>query len=288
MRVSPAVRALGIVTLVLTALLGSAYAIGRSLVPDGLRSGVTTSATGPHYGDQSSLPGETGADQPRSGDPTGRPGSGEATSAPEIVDGIPTYGARSTTGTSTVALTFDDGPHPQYTPQVLEILREFHVTATFCVVGENARNHPELIQAIVADGHTLCNHTWNHDVTLGARSPDRIRADLLRTTEAIRAAVPNAPVAYYRQPGGAWTYGVVSVAEELGMIPLHWTVDPADWRAPGAGRIASTVMTGAKPGAVVLLHDAGGDRQGTVDALYRILPELTSRFQVEALPPGAT
>ncbi|NJP31495.1 polysaccharide deacetylase family protein [Micromonospora thermarum] len=286
MRVSPTVRALGIVTLVLTALLGSAYGIGRSLVPDGLGSGVTTSATGPHYGDQ--MPGEAEAVPSRSGDAPRRTGPKEPTGEPEIVDGVHTYGARSTTGTSTVALTFDDGPDPTYTPQVLAILREFHVTATFCVVGENARNHPELIRAIVADGHTLCNHTWNHDVTLGAKSPDRIRADLLRTTEAIRAAVPDAPVAYYRQPGGAWTYPVVKVARELGMIPLHWTVDPSDWRAPGAGRIASTVTTGVEPGAVVLLHDAGGDRQGTVDALYRILPDLTSRFQVEALPPETT
>ncbi|WP_422734642.1 polysaccharide deacetylase family protein [Micromonospora sp. WMMD558] len=285
MRLSPAARSLGIVLLVLTALLGSAYAIARSLVPDGLRSGVTTSATGPHYGDQPPPSGETGTRPSRSGDPAGpRKDTGE----PEIVDGIRTYGARSTTGTSTVALTFDDGPDPRYTPQVLAILRDFNVTATFCVVGENAGNHPDLIQAIVADGHTLCNHTWNHDVTLGARSPDRIRADLLRTTEAIRAAAPDAPIAYYRQPGGAWTYPVVSVAQELGMIPLHWTVDPADWRVPGAGHIASTVTTGVEPGAVVLLHDAGGDRQGTVDALYRILPDLTSRFQVAALPPDPT
>ncbi len=285
MRVSPAARSLGIVTLVLAALLGSAYAIGRSLVPD--RPRVTTAATGPHYADQEPAP-DTGSPASRGPAEGGQDGEREPRPEPTVVDGIQTYGARSTTGTATVALTFDDGPDPRYTPQILAVLRDFHVTATFCVVGEMASAHPDLLRAIVADGHTLCNHSWNHDVALGTRSRDRIRADLVRTSEAIRAAVPDAPIAYYRQPGGAWTYSVVSVSRELGMTPLHWTVDPSDWRAPGAGRIASTVLTGVEPGAVVLLHDAGGERQGTVDALYRILPDLTSRFHVEALPPGTT
>ena len=145
-------------------------------------------------------------------------------------------------------MTFDDGPDPRYTPQVLALLREYDVKATFCVVGENAQDHPDLIQAIVADGHTLCNHSWHHDVTLGNRSADQIRADLLRTNEAIRAAVPDAPIVWYRQPGGAWTYPVVSVAQQLGMTPLHWSVDPSDWQVPGAAKIAATVLSQAEPG----------------------------------------
>ncbi|MGN9810628.1 polysaccharide deacetylase family protein [Micromonospora sp. BQ11] len=297
MRVSPAVRSLGIVVLVLTALLGSAYALGRSLVPDLPGRGVTTGANAPHYADQPSGGEEPdhsddrdrhggGPDEAEQGGPDGPDGQATQSGAPD--DGIKTYGAHSTTGTSTVALTFDDGPHPYYTPQVLTALRQYNVKATFCVVGENVQNHPDLVQAIVADGHTLCNHSWNHDVRLGTRSADRIRADLLRTSDAIRAAAPEAPISYYRQPGGAWTPAVVAVAEELGMIPLHWTVDTSDWQAPGAGRIAATVITGVQPGSVVLLHDAGGDRQGTVDALHRILPDLTSRFQVGAMPTGTT
>ncbi|MCM0675685.1 polysaccharide deacetylase family protein [Micromonospora phytophila] len=294
MRAAPAARAVGMITLVVTALLGSAYALGRTLVPDPPRSDsrVTTSADGPHYADQ---PPADNPPEPTPQNPGGDRGAGPTETGQ---DGYPAPSGRTTTdppfhtqdttGTQQVALTFDDGPDPQYTPQVLAVLRQHQVKATFCVVGENARNHPDLIREIVADGHTLCNHSWNHDVALGKRSPDAIRADLLRTSEAIRAAVPAAPIAWYRQPGGAWTSRVVTVAEELGMTSLHWTVDPSDWRAPGAGRIAATVVTGVEPGSVVLLHDAGGDRQGTVDALHRILPDLTSRFQVEALPNGAT
>ncbi|MEU4780758.1 polysaccharide deacetylase family protein [Micromonospora sp. NPDC023633] len=287
-----AARTIGLVALVVVGLLGSAYALGRSLVPDPPKSRVATSATGPHYADQppaSDTPRPTKEGDPSSG-PTeagqdGGPGP-DGTPSPGPTDGP--FGTQTTSGTSLVALTFDDGPDPQYTPQVLALLREHRVRATFCVVGENAQSHPDLIRAIAADGHTLCNHSWNHDVTLGQRSPAAIRADLLRTSAAIRAAVPDARIAYYRQPGGAWTGQVVSVSQELGMTPLHWTVDPADWEVPGAGPIAATVVADVVPGSVVLLHDAGGDRQGTVDALHRILPALTSRFQVEALPDGAT
>ncbi|WFE51551.1 polysaccharide deacetylase family protein [Micromonospora sp. WMMD1155] len=275
-------------TLVLAALLGSAYALGRSLVLDPSPRhppDVTTNADAPHY-----------ADQPSDGDPDSAPRPDGSTGPAETgqdgsgrdAGGDKLFGAHETTGSPRLALTFDDGPDPRYTPQVLATLREFDVRATFCVVGENAQNHPDLIQAIVDDGHTLCNHSWHHDVGLGARSADAIRADLLRTNDAIRAAVPSAPIVWYRQPGGAWTYPVVSVARQLGMTPLHWSVDPSDWDLPGAAKITATVVTQAAPGSVVLLHDAGGDRQGTVDALRRILPDLTARFELEALPTDPT
>ncbi|MGW5556358.1 polysaccharide deacetylase family protein [Micromonospora sp. NPDC003944] len=288
MRVGSTARAAGIVTLVLAGLLGSAYVLGRSLVPDQTPrhpTGVTTDADGPHYADQPSVAEPSGApNASASAGPaeTGQDGSGQDAGGDNL------FGAHSTTGTPRLALTFDDGPDPRYTPEVLAILREYDVRATFCVVGENAQNHPDLLQSIVNDGHTLCNHSWHHDVGLGARSADAIRSDLLRTNAAIRAAVPNAPIVWYRQPGGAWTYPVVSVARQLGMTPLHWSVDPSDWELPGATRITATVVSQAKPGSVVLLHDAGGDRQGTVEALRRMLPDLTARFELEALPTDPT
>ncbi|MER7588188.1 polysaccharide deacetylase family protein [Micromonospora sp. NPDC127501] len=290
-RGSSTARAAGIVTLVVAGLLGSAYVLGRSLVPDQTprqSTGVTTSADGPHY-----------ADQPGVGEPGGAPsasasaaGTGPAEAGQDgsgrDAGGDNLFGAHATTGTPRLALTFDDGPDPRYTPQVLALLSEYDVRATFCVVGENAQNHPDLVQSIVDAGHTLCNHSWHHDVGLGARSADAIRSDLLRTNAAIRAAVPNAPIVWYRQPGGAWTYPVVSVARQLGMTPLHWSVDPSDWELPGAAKITATVLSQAEPGSVVLLHDAGGDRQGTVEALRRILPDLTARFELEALPTDPT
>ncbi|BCL14233.1 polysaccharide deacetylase family protein [Micromonospora sagamiensis] len=271
-------RTLGIVVLVVAALLGSAYALGRSLIGPVAAPGVTAPSDQPHVADQ---PPATSVPPQRTPGPTVPADE----PPPDGTDEGGPYGTRATTGTGQVALTFDDGPDPDYTPQALAALRAYGVTATFCLVGENARAHPDLVRAIAAEGHTLCNHSWNHDVLLGSRSYQSIQADLLRTNEAIRAAVPGARIAYFRQPGGAWTYPVVSVARNLGMVSLHWTVDPTDWRKPGAASIADTVTAGTVPGSIVLLHDAGGDRQGTVDALYRILPNLTSRFQVTALPP---
>ncbi|MFI6066137.1 polysaccharide deacetylase family protein [Micromonospora sp. NPDC051227] len=290
-RGSSTARAAGIVTLVVAGLLGSAYVLGRSLVPDQTprqSTGVTTSADGPHYADQPSV-GEPGG-APSASTNTAETGPAEAgqDGSGRDAGGDNLFGAHATTGTPRLALTFDDGPDPRYTPQVLALLREYDVRATFCVVGENAQNHPDLVQSIVDAGHTLCNHSWHHDVGLGARSADAIRSDLLRTNAAIRAAVPNAPIVWYRQPGGAWTYPVVSVARQLGMTPLHWSVDPSDWELPGANKITATVLSQAEPGSVVLLHDAGGDRQGTVEALRRILPDLTARFELEALPTDPT
>lgn len=194
------------------------------------------------------------------------------------------FGTLVTAGTPYAALTFDDGPDPQWTPRVLDVLRFHGVRATFCVLGENAAAYPDLIRRIAAEGHTLCNHSWNHDVSLGERSRPEIEADLLRTNAAIRAAVPDAQTAYYRQPGGAWTAEVVEVAQDLDMVPLHWTVDPQDWRQPGVGEITSVVGTGAFPGAIVLLHDGGGDRGDTVKAVDRILGRLSGRVEFDALP----
>ncbi|MEE6259265.1 polysaccharide deacetylase family protein [Plantactinospora sonchi] len=309
-------RMLAIAALVTAAILGGAYTLGHTLgragterhQPEAAGHGqVDTGAAYPADGGLASPPvhgpeggAERGTEHPPvtsapapspSSAPDGSdeedPGTAQPgeTQLPPEPDGP--YGARVTTGTGTVALTFDDGPDPRYTPQTLAVLREFHVRATFCLVGENARAYPGLVRAIVADGHTLCNHSWDHNVALGSRSTTSILADLTRTNDAIRAAVPQASIPYYRQPGGNWTGSLVAAARELGMTSLHWTVDPRDWTLPGAGNIASMVTASAFPGAVVLLHDGGGNRQGTVNALYPILISLSRRFVIAPLPTGA-
>jgi peptidoglycan/xylan/chitin deacetylase (PgdA/CDA1 family) len=196
------------------------------------------------------------------------------------------FGSRRTTGTPEVALTFDDGPDPSYTPQVLAVLRRYHVHATFCLIGRSAAMFPDLVRQIHRDGHTLCNHSWDHDLRLGSRSSAYIRSNLQRTSDAIHRAAPGSSVSYYRQPGGNWTRAVVDVAAALGMSSLHWQVDPQDWRRPGAGAISTMVISRARPGAIVLLHDGGGVRRGTVTALRSILPDLTRRFRLCAFPPG--
>jgi len=276
------VRTVAIVAGVIAAIVASAYLVGHHLGTDTPRLRAEPSA------EPTSVPprpvkkaAAVAAPQAMAVQPFTGPGR-----PPLPVEKGGPFGSRRTTGTTEVALTFDDGPDPSQTPKALALLRRYGVKATFCLVGVNVKEFPGLVRQIAADGHTLCNHSWEHDVRLGTRSRAGIRADMLRANRAILDAAPGARVSYYRQPGGAWTASIVAVARELGMTTLHWTVDPQDWRKPGAGSIASTVNSGTTRGAIVLLHDAGGDRRGTLSALRSILPNLGRRFQLCALPPG--
>ncbi|MDM4777939.1 polysaccharide deacetylase family protein, partial [Micromonospora sp. b486] len=219
-------RAFGLVTVVLAGLLGSAFALGRSLVPTRIRRPPGSPPRSPDRVTATSHPPPTSR--------TARPAPGRA---PTPRRTPPRWSPAATARTAPwsppvrpgVALTFDDGPDPRWTPQVLALLAQYGVKATFCVVGENVEAHPDLVRSIVAEGHTLCNHSWNHDVRLGKRSPAMIRADLLRTSDAILAVAPDARIEYYRQPGGAWTPSVMSACADMNLTPLHWNVDPSDW-----------------------------------------------------------
>lgn len=195
----------------------------------------------------------------------------------------PTFGAIRATGSTAVALTFDDGPHPTWTPQVLDLLAEHGVKATFCLIGVQVRTYPQLVKRMVKEGHTLCNHTWKHDIKLGQKTRAQIRADLDRTNSEIHKAVPDAKITYYRQPGGAWTADIVAVAKGLGMTPLGWSVDPSDWDKPGTEPIINVVTKHTRAGSIVLLHDGGGDRAQTLAACRTVVPWLKQRYKLIAL-----
>ena len=174
----------------------------------------------------------------------------------------------------TVALTFDDGPSPEYTAQVLDILDQHEVKATFCVVGTSVEAHPELIKDVADRGHTLCDHTLTHDLHLGESSEQRIRAEIGATLEHIRAAVPGAEVPFYRAPGGNFSAAVNAVAASYGQQPLGWSVDPRDWADRSADTISTTILDEVTPGSIVLLHDGGGDQSETVTALENVIVAL--------------
>lgn len=195
------------------------------------------------------------------------------------------------TGSKGVGLTFDDGPYPEYTPQILNLLSANGIKATFCVIGRNAQNHPDLIRRIHAEGHTLCNHSWDHDLSLAKRSSAAIRDDLNATNRAIRDAVPGVEIGYFRAPGGNFDKRLVDIAKSMGMTSLYWHVDPRDWdvRRYGHGEsmvkhIVSTVQQRTRSGSIVLSHDA--QRPDTVTAYQKLLPWLKDRFTLIALPPG--
>jgi peptidoglycan/xylan/chitin deacetylase (PgdA/CDA1 family) len=173
-----------------------------------------------------------------------------------------------------IALTFDDGPDPVWTPRVLRLLARAHAHATFCVVGGEVARHPELVRASVRGGHTLCTHPWHHDEQLSRRTPAVLRAELARTQAAVRRAAGVTP-RLFRAPGGAWSPAVEREARRQGMTPLKWTVDPRDWTRPGARAVARDELVKMRPGSIVLLHDGGGERSQTLRALTFLLVRLT-------------
>ncbi|WP_030435002.1 polysaccharide deacetylase family protein [Actinoplanes subtropicus] len=194
-------------------------------------------------------------------------------------------GSRMVTGGKAVALTFDDGPDPAETPQILRLLAQQHVHATFCLVGKNVAKFPALVRQIVAGGNTVCNHTWSHDLKLGKKTPDQIRADMARTNAAILKAAPNAKVKFFRAPGGNFTPQIVAIAKQLGMGSLYWKVDPRDWDHPKGethaqhrARVIAKVEHNTHAGAIVLSHDYA--QPDTIAAYHTLVPWLKKRFQL--------
>lgn len=220
--------------------------------------------------------------------PSSAPPSSKAPAKPKDIMGGPSD-SQMKTGSEGVALTFDDGPDPATTPELLDMLKSHHVKATFCLVGQNAKQFPDLVKRIADEGHTLCNHTWKHDLKLGKKKPEQIRDDLQRTNDAILAAAPGAKVEYMRAPGGNFTKNFVKVADELGMKSIYWYVDTRDWDHSGGESdsahtqmVIRSVKKHTRPGAIVLSHDYA--QPDTIAAYRTLLPWLKQRYKLIALP----
>ncbi|MCQ4080045.1 polysaccharide deacetylase family protein [Streptomyces sp. RB6PN25] len=175
-------------------------------------------------------------------------------------------------GSRAIALTIDDGPDPQWTPQVLDLLGRYGITATFCQVGIRAAADPALVHAVADHGHLVANHTWTH-ADLAAATPAGVREQLERTSDMIESISGQRP-RLFRAPYGAWTQSTFAACRALGMRPLDWSVDPRDWARPGVSRIAQTILRTTRPGSIILEHDGGGDRSQTLSALRIVLPRL--------------
>lgn len=187
-----------------------------------------------------------------------------------------------------IAITIDDGPDPRWTPQVLQVLRENHVKATFCMIGTRAQKYPELVRAVAADGHRLCDHSVDHDVTMDHKPVAYQQQQILGGKAMIEKAAPGVPVTYYRAPGGAFTPDSRAIAAANGMRPLGWSVDPKDWSRPGLPAIVAAVEGGLPRQPTVLFHDGGGDRSETVAALKEYLPWLAERGYAFTFPARTT
>lgn len=174
-----------------------------------------------------------------------------------------------------IALTFDDGPSPVYTPQVLSILQRYKVHATFFCIGEWVQLYPSLVQETFRAGNVIGDHTWSHP-DLTRLSAYAVRWQLRSASAAIQYAI-GSPLVLFRPPYGATDATVVSVASQLGLLQILWTVDPRDWSRPGVDAIVTNVLSHVTNGSIILMHDGGGDRSETVLALPLIISTLLQR-----------
>lgn len=170
-----------------------------------------------------------------------------------------------------VALTFDDGPSP-YTEGVLAALRRYHATATFFVVGSHAAANPRMLVEEQALGAQIGNHTYTH-ADLRFYSDEAARAQLSMTQAVIWSAT-HTRSHWFRPPYGGVDQHVADLADSLGLHTVLWSVDPRDWSLPGPEAIAFRVLSAVRPGSIVIMHDGGGYRGETVQALPLILEGL--------------
>ena len=166
-----------------------------------------------------------------------------------------------------IAITFDDGPHPVYTEKLLEGLKERDVKATFFVLGQKAKEHPEIIEQMKEDGHIIGNHTYTH-IQLRNSNREKFRDELVLTNEVIKG-ITGEEVQYVRPPYGTWDK---KLEEELNMFPVLWNVDPNDWCTGNADKVTKRIVGKARENSIILLHDC---YQSSVDAALASIDILT-------------
>ena len=176
-----------------------------------------------------------------------------------------------------VCFTFDDGPHPSFTPRLLKLLREQDVKVTFFFIGRNVDICPDIARAALADGHELANHTYDH-IRLTGMPPAVIERELTEGAASIERATGVWPIVF-RTPGGGYSLEVLSVAQRLGMTMAQWSSNAMDatqanGENPSPDHIYRNVMSTMKPGSIVLLHEPS---KGSLEALPRIIRDLRAQ-----------
>ena len=171
-----------------------------------------------------------------------------------------------------IALTFDDGPHPRYTPQILAILRKYGVHATFFVIGQNVEYYPELIGQILADGHEIGNHTYDHG-RMSTQTSAQIKEEILRTESAIYE-LSDYRTKLLRPPEGMLNEQVIAAAGELDYRVILWNIDTRDWDHTPSDEIAAHILHEVKSGDIILMHDYIGRESPTPAALEIVIPAL--------------
>jgi len=185
-----------------------------------------------------------------------------------------------------VAFTFDDGPSRKYTPEILDVLKENGAHATFFMLGESAARNSGLVERIVREGHLAANHTYGHHFLLTKSAGDR-KSEISRTHELIKS-ITGAQMKYFRAPYEYKDLRLLLLLRRMDYEYVGHGINSGDVTAGDADKVVSRILNGLRPGGIILMHDSRGNRQATVDALRRVLPEMRKRgyraVTVEELP----
>jgi peptidoglycan/xylan/chitin deacetylase (PgdA/CDA1 family) len=197
----------------------------------------------------------------------------DAHSSPFKADNAPaTYSSAHVDGPY-IAMTFDDGPSPVTTPILLDLLKQRNIKATFFLIGQNAEQYPDIVRRIQADGHEIGNHSWTHP-QLSKLSDDRVSQEIQKTQDVIKSETGAAPT-LLRPPYGAITKRQREwIEQKYGLNIILWSVDPFDWKRPGGSVIEQRILSGARPGAIILSHDI---HKQTVEAMPATLQALAAK-----------
>jgi polysaccharide deacetylase family sporulation protein PdaB len=174
-----------------------------------------------------------------------------------------------------IALTFDDGPHPYRTNEILDLLERYHIRATFFVVGENVSYYPEPFKRTIALGHEIGNHTYHHK-TLSETCEETVMEEIRQTDEIIFKTAGYRPK-LFRPPEGAYGECALKAAQSMNLRMILWTVDTRDWERPPAQTIVENVMKNVKGGSILLFHDYMHKSAHTMEALEIIIPKLLDK-----------
>jgi peptidoglycan/xylan/chitin deacetylase (PgdA/CDA1 family) len=196
----------------------------------------------------------------------------QPTPGPVIVPEKTTYKSCNVEGMS-IAITFDDGPNPNLTPRLLDMLKERGIKATFFVVGKNVEEYPAIVARMAAEGHEVANHSWSHP-TLTKLGFESFRKQIENTNEAIAKATGKRPV-LMRPPYGATNVGLNKrLNEQFGLKVILWSVDPLDWKYRNSNRVYNWIIQNTRPGSIILAHDIHGT---TVAAMPATLDALLAK-----------